>query len=161
MTARAPSAEFRVHDQLECELHVLGRERLAIVPANVVTKADAPVQPVLGNAPVLLRRHFGSKIGPQHTVGIHPEKRVEDGEMNRVVGFDMRHQRIENGRLLRNADHDAALELLLGGLRKIRLTDQVGRYEAGNTARSHQTQSIAPRVNRFFHVICGHHVPLF
>ena len=78
MAGRAPRAEFRIGDEFKRELHVLGREGLAVVPADIVTQADAPVETVLGNAAVLLARHLDRKIGLENALGVHPNECVKD-----------------------------------------------------------------------------------
>ena len=69
----------------------------------------APLQTVLRNAAVLLRRHLGREVRLDHAFGIDPEERVENREMHAVVDLDMHHQRIEDRRLLREPDDNPAL----------------------------------------------------
>ena len=146
MAARAPRAEFRIGDELERELHVLGREGLAVVPADIVTQANAPGETVLRNAAVLLARHFDHKIGLENALGVHANERIEHREMHSVVDFGMRHQRIEDGGFLRKSDDDAAGWARWRVLGEGGLAQQVGRNEACGPAYRHQSQRIAPRV---------------
>ena len=83
------------------------RERRAVVPADIVTQADAPFETVLRNAAVLLARHFDGKIGLNHALRIDAEERVENREMHAIIDFNVRHQRIEDGRLLSKPDDNA------------------------------------------------------
>ena len=56
---------------------------VAVVPADVVTQADAPVETVLRNAAVLLARHFDGQIGLENALGVDAEQRVEHREVDR------------------------------------------------------------------------------
>ena len=107
--ARAPGAEVRVGDELEGELHILGREGLAVVPADVVAQADAPLR----GRPPRCRRSSGSAPRPQGSGWRTPFGSMRKSASNtekctRVVDLDMRHQRIEDRGLLRKPDDDAA-----------------------------------------------------
>ena len=123
MAARAPRAEFRIGDELEGELHILGREGLAVVPADVVTQTNAPLQAVLRNAAILLCGHFGREIGLKNALGVHSKERIEHREMHCIVDLGMRHQRVEDGGFLRKPDDDAAGRGCRKVLRKGRLAE--------------------------------------
>jgi hypothetical protein len=58
-------------------------------------------------------------------------KRVEERELHAVIDVDLRHQRIEDGRFLRDADDDAAGRARRRRLAEGGLAQQVGRDEAG------------------------------
>ena len=146
MARRAPRAEFRIGDELKSELHVLGREGLAVVPADVVTQANAPRKSVLRNAAVLLAWHFDRKIGLKNALGVHANECIEHREMHSVVDFGMRHQRIEDGGFLRKSDDDAAGWARWRVLGEGGFAQQIGRNEACSPAYRHQSQCIAPRV---------------
>src|SRR4051794_8270529 len=108
MAGRAPTPEVRIRDQFERELHVLRAERRAVVPADIVTQANAPFETVLRNAAVLLIRHFHGKIGLNYALRIDAEERVENREMHTIIDFNVYHQRIEDGRLLSKPNDHAA-----------------------------------------------------
>ena len=95
--------------EFEGEFHVLSRERLSVVPPDIVAQADPPLQAVLGNAAVLLRRHLRREVRLDNAFGIDPEERVEKREMDTVIDLDMCHQRIKDRGLLREPDDNPAL----------------------------------------------------
>ena len=72
---------------LEGELHILGGERLAVVPRHARRQGEADFAPVLGNRPA------GGEIGPHRAVAVEGHEAVEDRaghRMDRTCGRDRR-----------------------------------------------------------------------
>src|SRR3954453_14019452 len=143
MASCAPTPEGGIGDQFEGEFHILGREGFAVVPAHTVTQTDAPFEAVLRNAAVLLVRYFDGKVGLNLTLWVDPEERVENREMHTIIDFNVRHQRIEDGRLLSKSDDDATARFGGGLLSEGRRTQQAWGSEAGSPGH-HQSKCTAP-----------------
>ncbi|MNY12282.1 hypothetical protein D3C86_1453530 [compost metagenome] len=52
MSGLAPRPEIRIDEKLKCELDIFGGKRLSIVPLDVVTKLDFPIETIGGNTAV-------------------------------------------------------------------------------------------------------------
>ena len=106
-------AEIGVVDQLEGELHVLCRERCAIMPLRVAAQLDLPDQPVGRQPAVLDGRNFASQVRNKVAIRIDKPQRREDLPPNALIDLDTGHQGMKDGRLLRQGrDH---LSAWLGG----------------------------------------------
>ena len=145
MAARAPGQELRIDDEFDRVFDVFRREGLSVMPFDVVTQLDAPVQAVFRNAAILDARDFRCEIGLDDTLWIDAEERVEDREGDRVVDLVVDHQRIEDRRLLRHADDHAALGAIAALLSEGCATEEMGRDEGRQSARRHQAQGITAR----------------
>ena len=149
MAARAPRAEFGVGDELERELHVLGREGLAVVPADIVTQANAPGETVLRNAAVLLARHFDRKIGLKNALGVHSKERIKHREMHASSTSVCGISGLKTVGSCESPTMTRPVGLAGRSLREGGLAQQIGCDKAGGAACRHQSQRVAPRVVRF------------
>ncbi len=88
------------HDEFPSELHIVSRERLAIVPNHTVMKLDLPNQAVSRDAAIFDRRHLGSEHREILTLFVNTPKRIKQVEIDAVIDLNVRHQWIKDRRLL-------------------------------------------------------------
>ena len=112
------------------------------MPFHAIAQLHLPLKAIGGNAAILDGRHLGGKAGHELAFGIDAEKRIVQAEMNAFIHFDMHHVRIEDGRLLREADDQLPLDRLGGGEGRAN-TGNPGQNDTG-AADGHQAKCLTP-----------------
>ncbi len=103
--------EVGIDQELDREFDVLGRERRAVMPFDAVAQLDLPIEPVGRDTAIRDRRDLGGKLRRKITLGTDAPERAEEVPVDALIDLDMRHQRVEHRRLLRDADDHLARRL--------------------------------------------------
>jgi hypothetical protein len=151
----------RIRHVLPVEHHVVGRERLAVVPGDVLLELPGHRQPVLGHLPVLETRHLGGQ--DRHDVAVRViggQGLVEDAGGDLVLGADGEVW-IQEGRRLPEQDLDrAAATALRGGERRDRLrprhargAQDLRRQRRRQAQADHRLHERAPRQAARLHLV--------
>jgi hypothetical protein len=143
VAAAAPGAEVGIDQKFNGELHVLGGERLTVVPGDAFAQFELPLKAISGNAAVLDRRHLGCQAGIELPVRIDAEQRIKDGEMHALVDLDVQEMRVEHRRLLRKADHHLAFRRRRASGMGLAKAQQARCSEAGGAQPQHR-QGLPP-----------------
>ena len=139
-------AKIGVIDQLKGELHVLRRERCAIMPLRVAAQLDLPGQPVGRQPSVLDGRDFAGQVRNEVAIRIDKPQRREDLPPNAPIDLDTGHQGMKDGRLLRQSrDHLPAW--LVGRIGRTFRLSQCGSWNGHSrrSARAEQHELAAVR----------------
>ena len=146
MADAVADAEIRVVDEIEGELHILGRERCAIMPLRVAAQLDLPGQPVGRQPSVLDGRDFAGQVRNEVAIRIDKQQRREDLPPIALIDRDTGHHRVKDGRLLRQSrDHLPAW--LVGRIGRTFRLSQCGSWNGHSrrSARAEQHELAAVR----------------
>ena len=106
MADAVADAEVGVVDQVERELDVLGGERRAVMPLHAAAQLDLPGQSVGRQPAILDGRNLAGEIGHEVAIRVDEPERREHLPPNALIDLDAGHQRMKDGRLLRQRrDH--------------------------------------------------------